>query len=580
MDLLDGLEEKGLDLSSVLLASEVLERYVLTWVLGERIDGDAECTVLVLMKREDGLLLVVPDGFLPMAVIERGNAGDEGAIFGPSKTFQVPAVLMDGGIVSRTGGEVSVLVVDCLPGVLQHMRRFGPDEEIIYGYDEDSPFAFPMVDALIPLVRRWLQEQPDLGAFYTPDDVEGDLEDAPNTPGSRRKGPPRKGTPTVSGPKLKRPTTASLAADLQAVVETLPKFSEQLSMLAQRQTLVESRLAPVPEQQDALARPTLSASLTVPRSASLGALAKSVGAPPRTTSQANHGLLPVLQDSRPLELQELEDEKPAMVAASSLNEGGPLAQAMLEQTKALSLLVAQIAQSSSDPMADLSMTSAPAGSRGAAGRARLQAELSAHRGTFFTAVMHSMARRMSPTSSVDVAPSALMDRGISGVRYLERFGGYNRQRELGQLQFQVMTAFDFLMADNIPAAKDTIALLAVSIEQSCLDNGRMDLATLLCLQEDPPASIFTNRQLSATSRARSFSPLADQKWVTVALAFLKELEVINQKRTELTSPPKPLRKELWSLLQKPRTSRPARRKETGKEVQPRTTANHHRAATA
>ena len=38
-------------------------------------------------------------------------------------------------------------------------------------------------------------------------------------------------------------------------------------------------------------------------------------------------------------------------------------------------------------------------------------------------------------------------------------------------------------------------------------------ATLLRLQEDPPSSIFVNRQLSATSRARAFAPLADKKWI-------------------------------------------------------------------
>jgi hypothetical protein len=107
-----------------------------------------------------------------------------------------------------------------------------------------------------------------------------------------------------------------------------------------------------------------------------------------------------------------------------------------------------------------------------------------------------------------------------------------------QLQYQVMTAFDYLLQDNIPAAKVAVALLAVSIEQAALDNGRMDLATLLCLQEDPPSGIFLNRQIASTSRARSFAPLADQKWITCVLAFLKELEVIAAKRAELTAPPK------------------------------------------
>ena len=112
--------------------------------------------------------------------------------------------------------------------------------------------------------------------------------------------------------------------------------------------------------------------------------------------------------------------------------------------------------------------------------------------------------------------------------------GYGRERELGLLQHQVMTVFDFMLEDNIPAAKDALALLAVAIDQSCLDGGRMDLATLLTLQEDPPIAIFQNRQLSSTSWSRSFAPLADQRWNTCSLAFLKQVEVIASKRLELT----------------------------------------------
>ena len=83
----------------------------------------------------------------------------------------------------------------------------------------------------------------------------------------------------------------------------------------------------------------------------------------------------------------------------------------------------------------------------------------------------------------------MLDRGISGVKYLERFGGFARQRELGQLQFQIMGILDNLMAENIEAVKDGVALLAVTVDQACMDSGsgRMDLATLLCLQEDAPA---------------------------------------------------------------------------------------------
>ena len=96
-----------------------------------------------------------------------------------------------------------------------------------------------------------------------------------------------------------------------------------------------------------------------------------------------------------------------------------------------------------------------------------------------------------------------------------------------------MTMVDFVMSENWGAAKDTLGLLVVMIEQACLDQGKFDLAQLLTLQEDPPSGVFTNRQLSQVSRAKPFSPLADQRWVTVALAFLKELDTISTKRSEL-----------------------------------------------
>ena len=38
-------------------------------------------------------------------------------------------------------------------------------------------------------------------------------------------------------------------------------------------------------------------------------------------------------------------------------------------------------------------------------------------------------------------------RGVSGAKYLERFGGYARQQELVMLQFQVMSIFDHLLVD-------------------------------------------------------------------------------------------------------------------------------------
>eukprot|EP00435_Cladocopium_sp_Y103_P069903 s107_g34.t1 len=97
---------------------------------------------------------------------------------------------------------------------------------------------------------------------------------------------------------------------------------------------------------------------------------------------------------------------------------------------------------------------------------------------------------------------------------------------------------DFLQVGNLHGARDATALLAVTIDQAALDNGRFDLANLLSLQEDPPATVFSHKPPNMLSKARAFTPLASQQWVTVALAYLKELDIISAKRLELAAAPK------------------------------------------
>ena len=101
-----------------------------------------------------------------------------------------------------------------------------------------------------------------------------------------------------------------------------------------------------------------------------------------------------------------------------------------------------------------------------------------------------------------------------------------------------MTTLDFLQVGNLQAARDSAALMAVCLDQAALDNGRFDVALLLTLQEDPPSTVFSHKPMSTLSRARAFTPLASQQWITVALAYVKELDLISAKRLEMTAAPK------------------------------------------
>eukprot|EP00435_Cladocopium_sp_Y103_P018207 s233_g4.t1 len=212
-----------------------------------------------------------------------------------------------------------------------------------------------------------------------------------------------------------------------------------------------------------------------------------------------------------------------------------LALAVMEQSKALTALVGQIANNAGDPLTELGSSSSGLSSKGSASRARLQAELAAQKGVFFKAVLQQMAKRMHPAQASDVEMSTLRDRGVTPSQYVERFGGYGRTRDLGQIQWQLALIMNFLQEDNLQAAKDAVALLFVCLEQAAMDGGNLQVGLLLSLTEEPPQSLFTGRSLANSALPRLFAPTAAQPWVTSALQYLKEMDVIATRRSEATS---------------------------------------------
>lgn len=77
----------------------------------------------------------------------------------------------------------------------------------------------------------------------------------------------------------------------------------------------------------------------------------------------------------------------------------------------------------------------------------------------------------------------------------------------------------------------------MGLEQTALDNGQMDIGLLLALVEDPPAALFSNRAVAPLSRGRAFAPMAEQRWITTALSYIKELDAISNRRSDFTAAP-------------------------------------------
>ena len=540
---------ENLTLSQLVTVDLDVEPYLLDWPGAS--EEPVECQVLVVSLREGGLLLAVPVDVLPEEVLLVGNSDDPPGVVGPSTVVTVPSCILENGSLSPTGQECSVLVVDMNEGILDHLHSLPDFHESSFSFDPDQPFAVPEPVQLLAKTKEWLVGGGTMSTdtYFSLAQVEPPVQeenladghsDGQVTPRARktRKTPPAvERQATGSG---KKPTVSSLAQNLEKLLQVNSGLSQQIESLHARQSHLEKQVAmPSSPNSYQLSRPSalrqpISDALKGQR-VSYASVAQQIGTPPRTAVPVSPG---VLQSHlmKPPEIQELEAEKDACRSTSS----DPLGQAVLAQSQALTALVSQIAAQGSDAVMDLGSGTLTSGTRGATGRAKLQAELASQKGLFFRSILASMARRMSPTLPTEGTPEQLMERGICGTKYLERFGGFGRHRDLGCLQHQIMTIMDFLqVGNNMEGARDATSLLALTVDQAALDNGRFDLANLLALQEEPPSTVFSHKTASVLSKTRAFSPLADQKWVTVALAYVKELDVITAKRLELANIPKP-----------------------------------------
>ena len=530
------IEQEEPWLQELVPVSQQVVPYVLTWE-SELVQGSQlEALFLVVMLRDGGVL-----GALPLGVISDQQLGDvsqsleEGQLIGNFSVMTTPGVRREGDVWLPVDQEVMALVVDFDQAITGYLREWDPAEQGLFGFVSEDERIFPQPQELVAKALSWMMETDLLAPAgrYSAEEVTAQSEGpSPVAPKARAKAKALSGQggdmPSGKAPRPKRPTTTSLAQSLDVVMETLPKLASQLQMIADRQGALEQKVVAHSSVPTMLSQP-LSSTIVVPKVPMVAEAAKMLSPPPKTylgTSKAKAmAAVPLAATSAPDHVQELEKEM-------RVGETISLAQPLMVQSTALQSLVAQMA-GAADPLVDLSSSSSTS-TKGSIGRAKLQAELASNKGIFFDAVLRSMARRMSPTmASSQMSHQALMMAGVCGTKYLERFGGYGKQKDLGLLQFQIMTAMDYMQMENFQGAKDTLALISVMIEQAVLDGGRFEIAQLLTLQEDIPAAVYTNRQLSSVSKAKAFAPLADQRWITVALAFLKELDTISSKRTEL-----------------------------------------------
>ena len=372
--------------------------------------GAIECVAVVLAKRPSGVLVAIPQGVISEDELAAAREAQMDDILGPSVVLEAPSIEDSGSLA------------------LEWAQGLGDSERVQFYSADEGPAGDPQKPKR-PVLRL-------------------SKHDPPTQPAGATTGAP------AAGPKAtaqKRPTTAALASQLETLSSSLPALVKSMEEMANRQAQMEKQLATGPAA--ALSQP-LGIRSKAPAAPPLAAL----GPPPRTAR--------IVSAPPPEGAGQAEAE-----AVEALDEYGgptqqrdPLAQAVLEQSKALTTLVAQLSSSFGDGLVDLGGLSSQLSSRGASQRARMQDELSAGRGTFYTAVLQNMARRMSPAVAPSADPSELLHQGVCLSRYWERFGGFAGQRDLGAIAHCLAQALDCLQAGSVLQASDHLSLLAVCME--------------------------------------------------------------------------------------------------------------------
>lgn len=178
----------------------------------------------------------------------------------------------------------------------------------------------------------------------------------------------------------------------------------------------------------------------------------------------------------------------------------------------------------SGPMTSSSM-------KGVQRREKLQSELASRSGNFYLLLTQQIHKKLHPGRALPRSEAELG--GVSMLEYLEKSGGYKNQKTLGLIQWILAHAVDAAAQEDFAGAKEILALLAMSIEQANYDGGDWSVAYLVSLHEDPPIQLFQERSMQVSSTSRPFSPLIPPSWTATTLSYIKDLEVLANKKPDL-----------------------------------------------
>ena len=485
-------------------------------IVGGEEDDVVEVYCIPIAHRKDGLLLAIPHSIIREEVLQIGNSAVAGnALIGPNKVMSSKLEIEEiDGAMTQLEDICGFLVADFTTEVLAHMHAYDPvfeDYSHVLPFFESVPNAFPSMAGIGEKVREWTAEvDAPRAVFYS----------AREEPEGKAAGGAKRAAP-------KRVTNVSL-------MEEVENLKMQIAMMKSTQD-AKAAGSPATPAVAALGEarvvapkmPGLSAGL-LGASPGLGKAMSLIGPPPKTRAPipgADAGEVTMVEDE-PRNLAE-----PVLGGQSS----DQILLALAQQSSAITSLVAHLA-SGADPMSDLSASGSSqmsAGTRGVQRRDKMMQELASGKSNYFMQMQQQLHRKLSPSSPAPSTEEELLASDASILTYLERFGGYQRNKELGYVMWLLGHISDAFANGNYHLAREHTALALCAVEQAALDRGEWSLGFLLGMTADPPVQMFQDRLQNVTAFGRSFGPLTPSGWAATSLAFLKEMEVLQTRKTEI-----------------------------------------------
>lgn len=479
-------------------------------------EGSPElCMAIPVLQREGGFLLAIPMDYIAAEAVLEATMGEDEGILGPSRDFKAQLLEEDpdgGPDAVQVGVPCSYLIVDLLDSAMGQIREYDP---VIGPSANIAPFATAYPEAVVDVaeninqINEWITS---LGAvprlnFYS---AREEQEPPPKAPAKKA--------------AAKKMTTAVLAARVETMANQLQlMLSQQDAILRASQAVGSATHAAEPGQTVIPARSSLP-----PVSQGLGVLpngpskaAQLIGPPPK----AKHPSVPSGTVPAATRLSVLD----ATVAEDS---SSVLGQALFQQSSALTALVAHLSQG--DAMIDLSSGSSQGVSlstKGVGRREKMQRDLAEGTSCYFMQVQQQMFKKMFPSKPIPKTEAELTAAGVTMTSYLERYGGFRGQRENAMVMWLVAHIMDAGASADYHLMKEYAALLAASLEQATLDHS-WSIAFVLAFLEEPPSQMFAEKGPQVSSLGRPFAGLVPPSWAATALAYMKEVELLTNKKTE------------------------------------------------